>query len=194
MPRPSRRGNYYQDLEADYSRPGLVPAERGDRLIQKAEEFIRRQVKGKLPEMSYEEDRLRIEAENKDWWPTHCEALRRGRSDLLAGEYRQDLVYFCQDGPFFGRSEGTKIEASWWQLLSQPGVTMCWPIVMFHGEVVYFEWKCIDDVTNETTAKGSVTFLRRGHAGGVYLKTEQLTFYRDVHARFFQESGPRNRS
>lgn len=187
MSQPTRRVNYYQDLEADYSRPGLVSSPAGDRLIQKAEDFLRRKVQGSLPEMSYEKDRSQIEAENREWWPTHCEALRRGRGDLLAAEYRTDLVYFCQDGPFYGVSAGTEIEASWWRLLSQPGVAMCWPIVMFHGEVVYFEWKCVDDVTNETTAKGSVTFLRRGHAGGVYLKTEQLTFYRDVHARFFRE-------
>jgi hypothetical protein len=59
---------------------------------------------------------------------------------------------------------------------------MCWPIVMFEGEVVYFEWHAQDDVTAEIIAKGNVTFLRRGHRGGIYLKTEQLTFYRDVYA------------
>ena len=51
---------------------------------------------------------------------------------------------------------------------------MAWPIVMFSGEVVYFEWKCVDDATNETIAKGNVTYLRRGHRGGCHLKTEQL--------------------
>ena len=53
---------------------------------------------------------------------------------------------------------------------------------MFEGEVVYFEWQAMDDETNETVAKGNVTFLRRGHRGGISLKTEQLTFYRDVSA------------
>lgn len=126
--------------------------------------------------------RLEIEHENKEWWPTHCEALRQGRGDILTGEYRKELVYFCQDGPFRGRDAGTTREQHWWAIIAQPGVTMTWPIVMFDGEVVYFEWKCIDNVTEETIAKGSVTFLRRGHRGGVYLKTEQLTFYRDVFA------------
>lgn len=59
---------------------------------------------------------------------------------------------------------------------------MVWPIVMFQSEIVYFEWKCLDDETTETLAKGNVTYLRRGHRGGCYLKTEQLTFYRDVFA------------
>ena len=182
------RKNYYVDLEADYSRPGLVSKPLGDKLIEKALHFINLIDQKKLPETSYERDRLRLEKENKEWWPTHCEALRRGRGDILAAEYRDspELVYFCQDGPFYGKKvAGSDIESSWWKLLSHAGVTMCWPIVMFHGEVVYFEWKCVDDATNETTAKGSVTFLRRGHAGACYLKTEQLTFYRDVRADFF---------
>jgi hypothetical protein len=73
-------------------------------------------------------------------------------------------------------------EKHWWALIAQPGVTMCWPIVMFFGEHTYFEWKCVDDETNETLAKGNVTWVRRGNRGGCYLKTEQLTFYRDVFA------------
>ena len=183
------RPNYYKDLTADYSRPGLVSKQLGDQLIEKALHFIQLINQKELPEFTYPRDRLAIERENKEWWPTHCEALRRGRGDILAAEYRDspELVYFCQDGPFYGKKvAGSDIESSWWKLLAQPGVTMCWPIVMFHGEVVYFEWKCVDDSTNETTAKGSVTFLRRGHAGACYLKTEQLTFYRDVRADFFQ--------
>jgi hypothetical protein len=67
-------------------------------------------------------------------------------------------------------------------LLAQPGVTMCWPIVMFSGEFTHFEWNCIDDETGETTAKGTVLWVRRGHRGGCYFKSEQLTFYRDVFA------------
>lgn len=59
---------------------------------------------------------------------------------------------------------------------------MCWPIVMFHGEVVYFEWKCVDNNTNETTATGNVTWIRRGHRGACYLKAEKLTFNRNVFA------------
>jgi hypothetical protein len=186
---PTRR-SYYEGLKADYSRPGLVSPQLSETLLNEAKQFIDLMDKsGGLPAYTPTDQatKQRLEEENKAWWPTHCEALRRGRADLLAGEYRDqpDLVYFCQDGPFYGKTAGTDIESSWWKVLSQPGVTMCWPIVMFHGEVVYFEWKCTDDATGETTAKGNVTFMRRGHKGGVYLKTEQLTFYRDVHARFF---------
>jgi hypothetical protein len=178
------RESYYRDLAADFSGPRRLPQEVGDRLIAEAQRYAARLAPGALPALA-PGDASRIEAENRAWWPTHCEALRRGRADLLSAEYREDLVYLCQDGPFHGKTAGTAIEASWWKLLSQPGVTMCWPIVMFSGEVVYFEWRCADDATGETTAKGNVTFLRRGHAGGVHLKTEQLTFYRDVHAAFF---------
>lgn len=64
--------------------------------------------------------------------------------------------------------------------MTQPGVTM--GMVMFSGEVVFFEWYYLDDDTVETTAKGNVTFLRRGHQGAVYLKIAQLTFYRNVGA------------
>jgi hypothetical protein len=123
-----------------------------------------------------------IEAENKLWWPTHCEALRQGRSDILTAEYRDDLVYFCQDGPYHGIEQQVEREQHWWALIAQPGVTMTWPIVMFWSEFVHFEWACMDDATNETIAKGSCCCVRRGHRGGSYLKDEQLTFYRDVFA------------
>lgn len=183
-PGTGQHRSYYEGLKADYSRPVQVSAQLSDQLLNEAEQYISMMDESVLEHVT-ESNREQIEWENREWWPTHCEALRQGRDDLLAGEYRSELVYFCKDGPFYGRGAGTEVEASWWKILSQPGVTMCWPIVMFHGDVVYFEWKCVDVVSNETTAKGNVTFLRRGHRGGVYLKTEQLTFYRDVHARFF---------
>ena len=175
------RTNYYKGLSADYSTSQLVPAELSQKLIADAEKYISL-TEDQLPEIGPEYTAEQIEKENKDWWPTHCEVLRKGRGDLLAGEYAKDLVYLCADGPFYGRTAGTKREANWWAIIAQPGVTMVWPIAMFHGEVVYFEWKCVDDETNETIAKGSVTWLRRGHRGGCYLKCEQLTFYRDVYA------------
>jgi hypothetical protein len=59
---------------------------------------------------------------------------------------------------------------------------MCWPIVMFWSEFVHFEWHCLDDGSGEVIAKGSVCWVRRGHRGGCYFKSEQLTFYRDVFA------------
>ncbi len=174
------RINYYKELAADYSKPGLVTEQLKISLIQAAEKFIviKENVLPEIGEYTLEQ----IERENKDWWPTHCEALRQGRGDILTAEYHSKLVYLCQDGPYYGLAAQKTREQHWWALIAQPGVTMCWPIVMFHGEVTYFEWKCVDDETNETVAKGNVTWMRRGHRGGCYLKTEQLTFYRDVFA------------
>ncbi len=176
-----KRTNFYQDLAADYSRPGLVTAYVAKKLIEDGEKFAAMKERT-IPEISSRYTLEQIEQENKDWWPTHCEALRQGRGDILTDEYRHDLVYLCQDGPYYGLDQQKEREKHWWALIAQPGVTMCWPIVMFHGEVTYFEWKCVDDETNETLAKGNVTWVRRGHRGGCHLKTEQLTFYRDVYA------------
>lgn len=176
-----KRINYYKDLAADYSKPDPVPQEIGDKLIEDAEKFIALK-EATLPAIGADYTLEQIEQENKDWWPTHCEALRRGRGDILTAEYRDDLVYFCQDGPYYGLEEQKAREIHWWALIAQPGVTMAWPIAMFHGEYVWFEWNCIDDETRETIAKGSVAWVRRGHRGGCHFKGEQLTFYRDVFA------------
>lgn len=176
-----KRTNYYTGLSADFSRPGLVSAERARQLITDAERFIAMK-DAVLPPVGPEFTLERIEGENKEWWPTHCQALRDGRGDLLTAEYRDELVYFCQDGPYYGLTEQREREQHWWALIAQPGVTMCWPIVMFSGEFAHFEWNCIDDETYETIAKGTVLWVRRGHRGGCYFKSEQLTFYRDVFA------------
>lgn len=177
----SKNKGYYQYLDADYSRPGLVSKELQNQLVAKGE-HINTLMEEQLPEISSDYTLEIIEKENKDWWPTHCEALRQGRGDILTGEYRSDLIYLCQDGPFLGLEQQKEREKHWWALITQPGVIMCWPIVMFSGEHTFFEWKCLDEETNETIAKGNVTWVRRGHRGGCYLKTEQLTFYRDVFA------------
>ncbi|MDJ0736284.1 MAG: hypothetical protein QNJ47_19840 [Nostocaceae cyanobacterium] len=174
-----KRINYYKDLIADYSTPGLVSDEMKQKLIDDAWKFIALKEE-KQPEMGADYTPEQIEKENKEWWPSHCEALRQGRGDILTAEYRNDLVYFCQDGPFYGLEEQQEREQHWWALISQPGVTMCWPIVQFWSEFVHFEWQCLDDETHETIAKGMVCWVRRGHRGGCYFKSEQLTFYRDV--------------
>jgi len=176
-----KRRNYYEGLAADYSRPEPVPEAVGKKLLELAAAYIAKK-EPTLPAVGPDYPLETIEAENKEWWPTHCEALRRGRGDLLTGEYRNELVYFCQDGPYYGLTEQQEREKHWWALIAQPGVTMAWPIVMFHGEFVWFEWNCIDNTTRETIAKGSVAWVRRGHRGGCYFKGEQLTFYRDVFA------------
>jgi EthD domain len=177
----NKRTSYYQGLSADYSRPGLVTPYVAKKLIEDAERIVAMKER-RLPEINSNYTIQQIEAENKEWWPTHCEALRQGRGDILTGEYRDDLTYLCQDGPYSGLEQQKQREQHWWALIAQPGVTMCWPIVMFSGEHTFFEWKCVDDETNETLAKGNVTWVRRGHRGACYLKTEQLTFYRDVFA------------
>jgi hypothetical protein len=176
-----KRRNHYLDLAADYSRIGLVPDDTKVRLIKLAEDINRRKEPA-LPAIGPGYTAEQIEAENKEWWPTHCEALRQGRGDILTAEYRDDLVYLCQDGPFYGICEQKEREKHWWALIAQPGVTMTWPIVLFWGEFVHFEWAAIDTETCETIAKGSVCWVRRGHRGGCYFKSEQLTFYRDVYA------------
>ena len=176
-----KKESYYQNLSADYSRPNLVPPALQAELVEFAERIVAMKEE-ELPAIDSNYTLAQIEKENMEWWPTHCEALRQGRGDILTGEYRDDLVYFCQDGPYRGVEQQKEREKHWWALIAQPGVTMCWPIVMFYGEHTYFEWKCVDDITNETLAKGNVTWVRRGHRGGCYLKTEQLTFYRDVFA------------
>lgn len=176
-----KRTNYYADLSADYSKPGLVSEALKAKLLIDAAKYIALK-EAKLPEVNASYTLEQIQAENKAWWPTHCEALRQSRGDLLTGEYRDDLVYLCQDGPYYGLDEQKAREKHWWALIAQPGVTMTWPIVMFHGEMVWFEWLCVDDNTNEPIARGSVAWVRRGHRGACYIKGEQLTFWRDVFA------------
>lgn len=175
------RVNMYKDLAADYSKPDPVDPKVAEKLLEDAATFIARKEKT-LPAIGPDYTLQQIEAENKAWWPTHCEALRQGRGDLLTGEYREDLVYHCQDGPYYGIEEQKPRELHWWALIAQPGVRMTWPVVMFSGEFVWFEWACLDMTTGETIAKGSVAWVRRGHRGACYYKGEQLTFYRDVFA------------
>ena len=131
-----KRTNYYQELLADYSKPEPVAPELARTLIKSAEKFIGLKEKT-LPEIGPDYTAEQIENENKEWWPTHCEALRQARGDLLTGEYRDDIVYFCQDGPYYGLEEQKSPEKHWWALIAQPGVVMCWPIVMFHSAVSY---------------------------------------------------------
>ncbi len=178
---PKKRVNYYKDLSADYSQPVVISDEKKKELIDLAYKIIE-QKEDTLPEINGDYTAEQIEKENKEWWPTHCEALRQANAEILTAEYREELVYFCQDGPYYGLDEQKQREKHWWALIAQPGVTMTWPIVMFHGEMVWFEWNCIDDETKEIIAKGSVSWVRRGHRGGCHFKGEQLTFYRDVFA------------
>jgi hypothetical protein len=178
MTRPS---NYYNDLSANYSKPGLVPEGRAVELIKDAEKYLSRQEET-LPEIVADYSIDQIQQENKDWWPTHCEALRQGRGDILKAEYSNNLVFFSTEGLFYGRVAATDREINSWAILAQPGVTMAWPIILFNKEALYTEWNCFDDITKEIIAKGSETILRRGHRGGCYLKSKQQSFYRNISA------------
>ena len=149
------RQNYYKDLVADYSRPGLISEELQAKLIQRSKEIGELQ-EAELPAIGADYTLEQIEAENREFWPTHCEALRQGRGDLLTKEYRPDLVYHCQDGPYFGIKEQAEREKHWWAIIAQPGVTMTWPIVQFWGEFTHFEWICYEEVPGAHIANGSV--------------------------------------
>ena len=98
------RRNYYEGLSADYSLPGLVSEELKATLIKSSDEIGNLQ-EAELPAIGPDYTLEQIEAENREFWPTHCEALRQGRGDLLTKEYRPDLVYHCQDGPYHGIKE-----------------------------------------------------------------------------------------
>jgi hypothetical protein len=136
-----------------------------------------------LPPITAEYGPERIEAENREWWTARCAVIRLGRFELMARENAAGFAYLCQDGPFIGSDpRGNRVAANWGAILCQKGCSLVWPVVMFHGEVVFFEWAALDDETGEITASGNVTFLRRGHSGGCYVKTEHLSFFRDVSA------------
>ncbi|MEH2239110.1 hypothetical protein [Nostoc sp.] len=177
----TKRTNYYNDLLVDYSKPELVSNELALKLLRDAETYVSLR-DHTLPKITLEYSLEQVEQENKHWWPSHCEALRQGRGDILAAEYADSLVYFCADGPFYGRAAAINREINWWAILAQPSVTIAWPIIMFNSEVVYSEWNCFDDETNEVIAKGNETLLRRGHRGGCYLKCEQIHFSGNVYA------------
>ncbi len=120
----NQRVNYYKELSANYSRPGLISLERQHKLIALGEELITKKEE-KLPKINSDYTLEQIEQENKEWWPSHCEALRQGRGDILTGEYRDNLIYLCQDGPYQGLEQQQEREQHWWALIAQPGVTMC---------------------------------------------------------------------
>lgn len=170
---------YYQELCADFSKPGQVSPEQVQPLLQQARRYLS-QRRDALPEITAEYSLEQIEHENKKWWPTHCEALRQGRGDILGEEYANELVYFCAGGPYFGRLAATQVERNWWAILAQPVATTTWPVVMFHSEVVYCEWLCLDDQTGELIAQGNETWLRRGHQGACYQKCTHTNFHRNV--------------
>ena len=68
------RRNYYEGLAADYSRPGLVSDELKASLIKRSDEIGNLQ-EATLPEIGPDYTLEQIEKENREFWPTHCEAL-----------------------------------------------------------------------------------------------------------------------
>jgi hypothetical protein len=178
----AKRTNYYRGLAADFSLPAPLDEAVARRLVGDYERYMALRQEP-LPPITADHGPDRIEAENREWWPARCAVIRLGRFDLMTGENAADFAYLCQDGPFHGDDpRGGRVAAGWGAILCQKGCTLVWPVVMFHGEVVFFEWAVLDDETGEMVASGNVTFLRRGHAGGCYVKTEHLSFFRDVSA------------
>ena len=171
--------NYFEHLSADFSTPGGVSQSTADRLVDDMRR-IHQLREPTMPAIDASYTLKQIEKENQEWFPTHCNALREENFEMLDDEYRDEFVYLCADGPFHGKGTASVREENWVAIIAQPGATMNWPLVQFQDEVVYFEWLSLDNHTHEPIAKGNVTFLRRGHRGGIYLKTEQLTFFRDV--------------
>lgn len=176
------RASHYAGLAADDSRPDLASDAKKAELIALGESLIKQREDDKLPAIDENHPLAQLEAENQEWWPTHREAIRQGHGDMLTKEHRRDLVYHCGEGPFFGIQQQQQREKCRWAIMAQPGVTMREPIVQIWGEFTHFEWMCLDDATGETIAKGSVCRARRGHRGGGYYKSEQLSFVPDVFA------------
>jgi len=178
----AKRNNYYSGLAADFSRVGAPSVAVAKQLAGDYERYmgLRREA---LPPFAAQDDLARIEAENREWWPARCAVVRLGRFELMARENAASFAYLCQDGPFLGADpRGDRAAANWGAILCQKGCQLIWPVVMFHGDTVFFEWAALDEETGEITASGNVTFLRRGHSGGCYVKTEHLSFFRDVSA------------
>ena len=177
--RPTEQSWYqYYGLEADFSTVG-VPQETIDALVQKSIDYIALREET-FPDISEEYTLEMIEQENKEWFPTHCGTYFAGRGDLNEQEYNTNVVYHMSDGIIVGAEASHAREAQW--PLGPPN-NMLWPLVQFWGEMVYFEWIYLDQYTGEMLAKGSCTMARRGHRGGIYYKSEQLSFFRDVYRK-----------
>ena len=73
-----KRTNYYHGLAADFSKPEPVSAELSSRLLDGARRFIALK-EAALPAIGPDYPLEQIERENKEWWPTHCEALGAAR-------------------------------------------------------------------------------------------------------------------
>ena len=71
-----KRVNFYKDLSADYSKLDPIAPDLAKKLLEDAATFIAKKEKT-LPTVGPDYSLQQIERENKDWWPTHCEALRR---------------------------------------------------------------------------------------------------------------------
>jgi hypothetical protein len=76
------RVSYYEDLSADFSRPGLVTDQQKAALIRTMKRIHGLKAKV-LPAIDAQYPAATIEKENREWFPTHCNALREERFDLL---------------------------------------------------------------------------------------------------------------
>jgi hypothetical protein len=71
------RTNHYLGFWADYSRVCHVPDDTKLEPMKLAETIALREEKA-LPAIGPDYRAEAIEVQNKEWWPTHCEALRPG--------------------------------------------------------------------------------------------------------------------
>ena len=125
-------------LSADYSRIGLVGEEMQAKLIQRSAEIGELQ-EAELPSIGPDYTLEQIEAENREFWPTHCEALRQGRGDLLTQVSSRSCLPLSGWPISWHHRAAAAGEALVGNYLSAR-VTMCWPIVQFWGEFTHFEW------------------------------------------------------
>src|SRR4051812_29319257 len=141
----ARRTNHYRGMPADFSRPAALDEATARQLVGDYERYMGLRL-DVLPAIGASYGLERIEAENREWWPARCAVIRLGRFDLMARENAAGFAYLCQDGPFLGDDpRGRRVTANWGAILCQKEATLVWPVVQFHGEVVFFEWAAVDD-------------------------------------------------
>ena len=116
-----KRVNFYKDLAADYSKPDPIAPDLAKKLLEDAATFIAKKEKT-LPTVGADYRCSRSRPRTRPGGRPIARRCVQGRGDILVGEYRDDLVYHCQDGPYYGINEQKPREQHWWALIAQPGV------------------------------------------------------------------------
>jgi hypothetical protein len=178
----AKRTNYYRGLAADFSRPAPLDEAVVRRLVGDYERHMALR-QDTLPPITADHGPDRIEAANREWWPARCAMVRLRRFDLMARENAAGFAYLCQDGPFHGADpRGERVAANWGGDPLPEGVHpgLARRPVSRRGGVL--------------RVGGPGRRHRRDHGlgqcdlppprprGGCYVKTEHLSFFRDVSA------------